>query len=101
MFNHIRGLKSRYQDKEQGCHVVQSYDTGRREDVYNITEPEVHEVIYSGIVSCNCGEYAAPPFSVCNLLTGSAIGNDISKYNDMSYLSIFCGIALHNDINPG
>jgi len=54
--------------------VIQSYNTGKRQDVFNITEPETHQVVYNNILSSNCGEFAAPPFSVCNLLTGSAIG---------------------------
>lgn len=70
--------------------VTQSYSTGRRQDVFNITEPETHQVVYNNILSFNCGEHVAPPFSVCNLLTGSAIGsiNNEESIEDTKYFEL-------------
>ncbi len=85
--------------KRQGCHVVQVYNTGRKEDVYNITEPGVHEVVYSGLRTKNCGEYSAPPFSICNLLTGSAIGNtqglkEVEYFEQLGYYMAYLGNCI-------
>src|SRR5207244_3105235 len=37
------------------------------EEVYDLTEPEVHLFVANGIICHNCGEQGLPPFGVCNL----------------------------------
>ena len=46
-----------------------------------------------------CGEYAAPPFSVCNLLTGSAISNsdglsEVDYFEQLGYYMAYLGNCI-------
>lgn len=72
-----------YQDllQEHTNHKVISVKEAGRDDVYNITVQDVHTYIivdpqykgdgdsgvWSGVVSCNCGEQSLYPYDVCNL----------------------------------
>lgn len=37
------------------------------EDVYDVTEPETHSVVFNGLVTGNCGEQPLPPGGACTL----------------------------------
>lgn len=47
--------------------VVSVADTGAREEVYDLYEPETLTWITNGYCSFDCGEQGLPPFGVCNL----------------------------------
>jgi len=47
--------------------VVSIRETGTREEVYDLYEPETLTWITNGYCSLDCGEQGLPPFGVCNL----------------------------------
>lgn len=47
--------------------VVSIKDTGRKEDVYDVHEPETLTWVTNGYVSFDCGEEGLPYWGVCNL----------------------------------
>jgi ribonucleoside-diphosphate reductase alpha chain len=47
--------------------VVSVRETGTREEVYDLYEPETLTWITNGYCSLDCGEQGLPPFGVCNL----------------------------------
>ena len=75
--------------------VVSVEPIDEKMDVYNLTEPETHSVFFNGILTRQCGEYLSPPFSVCHLITGSALSAEShSDFESLGYYMTHIGNAI-------
>ncbi|MBE3553238.1 MAG: ribonucleoside-diphosphate reductase [Kyrpidia tusciae] len=53
--------------REKFYSAVAGVEPGEEVTVYDVSEPETHSLVASGIVAHNCGEQGLPAFGICNL----------------------------------